>query len=122
MSKFDKIFTLRPVKPTSELPPAKSPAIKAAMKAERFNEDRPAPRRRFEGLTTTEGEACSDADRLMWVVVDGPVRSWKLWAATDKATWIAANHNDPAPPDEQLIAAGWRPGDLWPVHESGATE
>ncbi|MDR6827206.1 hypothetical protein J2X48_000924 [Bosea sp. BE271] len=123
MSKFDKVFARRGITPLAELEAKqpRSPAIKAAMKAERFNEDRPAPPRRFEGPTDAETRTHPNVERLMWVVVDGPVRSRKLWAAPDKASWIDANHNDPAPPDEELIAAGWIKQAGAPV-ESGATE
>lgn len=122
MSKFDKIIARRgTLTPLSEIPRAASPGIKAAMKAERFKEDRPAPRRRFEGLTGTEKAAHSGLEWPMWVIVDGPARSRKLWSAPDKATWIATNHNDPAPSDNELLAAGWRKQAGAPI-ESGATD
>lgn len=122
MSKYDKIFANRALRPLGELPPAKSPALKAAMKAQRLNEDRPRSARRFEGLTNAEAAAHPGLEWPMWVIVHGPVRSRKLWGAPTKEAWTAAEHNAPAPPDAVLIDAGWRPGDLWPVEESGATE
>lgn len=122
MSRFDKMFLRRTLRPLGELTPAASPALKAAMKAQRLDEDRPRPIRRFEGLTNAEAAANPGLEWPMWVVVVGPVRSRKLWDAPTKEAWTAAEHNAPAPPDAVLIDAGWRPGDLWPVEESGATE
>ncbi|WP_142113795.1 hypothetical protein [Bosea sp. AK1] len=119
MSKFASIFTPRPLKPVAELQPGLTPAMKAARSAE--SDERPQPQRRFVTLSSAEQARYPAFPHPMWVETSTARRRRTLWSAPNEATWLATNHNDPAPSDEDLIAAGWRK-QAGVTAESGAAE
>ena len=125
MGKFDRMFA-RPAGPQPvETHPAFrliTPAMKSILLDDDDDQDR-LPARRFVVLSHGEAGRHAETPLAMWVEVRkgrAAVRR-TLWVAPDEATYLAANHNDPAPSDEALMAAGWHRGGGAPV-ESGTTE
>ena len=124
MGKFDRMFA----RPTDPQPAEALPAfrlITPAMKSILLDDDDQdrLPARRFVALSHGEASRHGETPWAMWVEFRkgrAAVRR-ALWIAPDEATFLAANHNDPAPSDEALIAAGWYRGGGTPI-ESGATE
>lgn len=124
MGKFDRIFA----RPADPQPAEARPAfrlITPAMKALLVGEDEQVrmPTRRF--VTLSHGETARHAEVRwpMWVE-DRNGRSLvrrTLWSAPNEAAWVAANHNDPAPSDEELRAQGWQKQAGAPVQENGVS-
>jgi hypothetical protein len=120
MSKVAEIFSKRSLRPLHELPRALTPAMKAARSAE--DDERPRPLRRFVVLSNIEQAEHASVPWPMLVETRVAGNLYRvLWNAPNKATWLATNHNDPAPADQELLAAGWRRAGGAPI-ENGATE
>ncbi|MBA3909452.1 MAG: hypothetical protein C0524_06080 [Rhodobacter sp.] len=126
---------LRAVFDATELPrlgdigPGITPRMQAVRGQRRFEADgqRPWPRRRFENIRFEEmcrlsrllavspeaARAWVATNRAMLVVdIRADVQCWtaraSLWDAPSETAFMRADDGTPAPPDEVLLATGWR--------------
>lgn len=122
MRKFDRIFARPRAQPPAQAhrPFRLTPAMKALLLGD--DQDERIPPRRFVTLSNSEAAEHAEVRWPIWVESrrEALVRR-TLWSAPTEAAWIAANHNDPAPSDDELRAQGWRKQAGVPVQENGVS-